>query len=97
MKGFELKYNDRTVVASVENGVTSIILSKHLHFGGLDTDANQHINWFESIVNNGDEIRVKVVDVKESSEIIQIRSRVPKDKLDEYNRLKKYLEKEGII
>lgn len=106
MKGFELKYNDEIITASIKSGVTSIFIGKvddtiHLAFRGLDNKINQHVTWFESIVNENDEIRIKVVDVYQVAEVIKSepnkRNSSFESKLIEYRSVKKYLEKEGLI
>lgn len=105
MKGFELIHNDQIVTASIENGVTSILLSKinnniHLYFRGLDSDTNRHLTWLKSIVKERDIITINVIDVNQAAEVIE--SKLSKrnsleNKLIEYKGLKKYLEKEGLI
>lgn len=105
MTGFELKHNGQITTGAVVNGVTSISLFQHkgvihLAFGGLDTDLKQHLTWLESIAGESDDISVKVVNVEEPSAVIQVipeNEGMPEDKIDEYNRLKCYLEKEGIL
>lgn len=105
MKGFELKYNDKVITASIENGVTSIFLSKveddiRLDFGGLDCCNNQHVTWFQSIIHEGDEMKIKIVDVTKVADVIKSKPRKKdslENKLIEYRGIKKYLEKEGII
>lgn len=105
MTGFELKHNGQITKGAVENGVTSISLFQHkevihLAFGGLDVDLKQHLTWLESIVEERDDISIKVVNIDESSSIIKVipeNKGMLEDKIDEYNRLKRYLEKEGIL
>ena len=105
MIGLELKLNDQTVVASIENGVTSIFLSKiddviRLDFRGTDNHKNQHVTWSESCVNEDDQIKIKVVTVDKVTDVLY--SYVEEvdswhNKLIEYNAIKEYLEKEGLI
>ena len=76
MKGFELIHNDQIVTASIENGVTSILLSKinnniHLYFRGLDSDTNRHLTWLKSIVKERDIITINVIDVNQAAEVIE--------------------------
>lgn len=105
MTGFELKHNGQITKGSVENGVISISLFQqkgvvHLAFGGLDANLKQHVTWLESIAGENDEISIKVIDIEESSTIIKVipeNEETLEDKIDEYNRLKRYLEKEGIL
>lgn len=105
MEGFELKHNRQITKGSVENGVISISLFQqegtvHLRFGGLDVNLKQHLTWFESTVEEGDDISIKAVNIEASSPIIKVipeKEETLEDKIDEYNRLKRYLEKEGII
>lgn len=105
MTGFELKYNDKITTASLEDGVVSVFLSKenetiHLNFLGLDNKINQHVTWFESIVNENDEIKIKIVEVNQVAKIIKSESHKVdslENKLIEYKGMKNYLEKEGLI
>lgn len=105
MIGFELKHNGQTTKGTVENGVTSISLLQregvvHLRFGGLDADLQQHFIWLESVAGESDDISIKVVNIEESSAIVRVipkREETLEDKIDEYNRLERYLKKEGIL
>lgn len=105
MTGFELKHNGQTTKGAVKNGVMSISLfqhkgSAHLAFGGFDSDLKQHLNWFESVARESGDISIKVVNVEEASAAIRVipeKEETLEDKIDEYNRLKRYLEKEGIL
>jgi|AGTN01.1.fsa_nt_gi hypothetical protein len=106
MVGFELKYNDQTITASIEDGVTTICLSKtkdshiQLNFSGLNNPISQHITWVGTDLQKGDEIKIKVMDVTKVTDIIKsepVSHNSLQDKLIEYQGMKKYLEKEGLI
>lgn len=105
MKGFELEYNNQKIAAGINDGVTTIFISKaendiRLTFGGLDNDINQHVTWFESQLNYNDKVRIKAVEINQVAEVIKSKpneDRSDKSKLAEYRSLKRYLEKEGLI
>lgn len=105
MNGFELKYNNQVITASIENGVTSIFIDKidggvRLVFRGLDSHIKKHLTWFESRVIENDKITIKVVKANQVAEAIKSEASKMnslKDKLNEYNGIKNYLEKEGLI
>lgn len=105
MKGFELEYNNQKIAAGINDGVTTIFISKaendiRLTFGGLDNDINQHVTWFESQLNYNDKVRIKAVEINQVAEVIKSKpneDRSEKSKLAEYRSLKRYLEKEGLI
>ncbi len=105
MLGFELKHNGQTTKGAVENGVVSISLLQHegvihLSLGGLDADLQQHLVWLESIAGESDDISIKVVNIEEPSAAIQVipqKEETLEDKIEEYKRLERYLQKEGIL
>ena len=108
MNGFELTYKGQVIAASLKNGSTSIFLSKNtndntlsLNFRGLDKEKNQDVVWFRaSIIAENEKIRIKVVDVDKTAEIIESKPNrrcSPQQKLQEYESLKKYIEEEGWL
>lgn len=88
MIGFELNVNGQVVSGSVEEGVFSIILTRRvmnqetdsidLNFTGLDTgDPATHkmIDWYQSQMEIGDEISIKIKKISEISKPIEVRER----------------------
>lgn len=105
MIGFELKCNGSITKGAVERGVTTVFLFQqneviYLNFRGLDADLQQHISWLESIVKENDNIFIKVVNIEKPSKVIKARAEnkeTTENTINEYNKLKRYLEKEGIL
>lgn len=105
MIGFELNHNGRITKGTVEKGVTTIFLSQHngvvhLAFRGLDADLQQHLIWLESTAEENDNIFIKVVNIEKPSKVIKVMPEnkgTVEDKINEYNMLKCYLEKEGLL
>ena len=113
MLGLELSFQDKIISGSVPEGVTTIIVSSlkkdeedsiHLDFRGLDTaspEIQEQIKWFESELNEGDEMTIRIKDVLQNSTPIETKkpNQVLDDeqKIQQYNRLKKELEEKGLI
>jgi hypothetical protein len=96
MKGFEIKFKGKTIYASVDKGFVAVIISFHketinFYIGGYNK--SNCITWYSGIVDEIDEIIVKVVDVTQTTEPIET---VSKD-VQHYNLLKYELTREGLI
>jgi hypothetical protein len=96
MTGFEIRFKDETVYASVDEGMVFVIVSYcqksfTLHIRGYDK--TEFINWYGSDIDDADEIIIKVVDVVQNSESKETISK----ELRYYYDLKQRLEKEGLI
>ncbi|WBL23373.1 hypothetical protein [Zunongwangia sp. HRR-M8] len=106
MIGFELNVKGEVFKAALYKGVLTVILTKHhetidVHFGGLDTDNDENIDWLNATLELDEEIKVKVKDIFENSEPERVRrkDRKSQDELDlqKYYSLKKKLEEKGLI
>lgn len=112
MIGFELTIKDQKVLAALEQGVLSIIITKvinevmdsiDLDFTGLNTTypKNEMIDWYKANLKVGDELIIKVKEIHESSKPILIREQniesINEQNLKAYYSLKKDLEDKGLI
>ncbi|MDT0677609.1 hypothetical protein [Autumnicola musiva] len=109
MTGFEVINKGETFQAALEKGVVTVILTKHkdlleLDFAGLNTENenyNENIDWHRSSLRIGDEIIIRVKDIFENSEPVNVRRQEKKSKdevdLENYKRLKRRLEEKGLI
>ena len=86
MKGFEIKHKSNTIYASVEKGAASVIInsiindnsSLKISVSGLNTlkeNENEYIDWYDSDLEMGDEIIIKIIEVAHNTEPINIRKR----------------------
>jgi hypothetical protein len=100
MTGFEIRFKDKIIYASVDKGVISTHVfydeDLYLYIGGINSESAEHIKWYSGNIDDTDDITVKVVDVKQSSEPV---GSISEDEwyLSDYNRLKQKLQKEGMI
>src|SRR5262249_35435544 len=104
MRAFEVFLNKKKIcVAGIGNdGVLSAIIDyvgsergheTALTVGGLITPENEHVNWIRRIeLRNGDEIRVRIVDIDSVDKPTDRKRRDPKDEL---RWQKKYLRREA--
>ena len=105
MNGFKLQYKKQTLAASIENGTTSITMAKaseciHLDFRGFDRDSNQHITWLKAELSENETVKIEVVEVDKSADILFSEPNTIDSlerKLWQYNGMRKYLEREGLI
>lgn len=77
MKGFEIKKDGKTIVATTKEGVVTIVFSSvktsdqneiYIDVSGLDTTNNEthkKLKWFSEELKTGDEFRVKIIDIDE--------------------------------
>ncbi len=111
MLGIELKINGEKIYASLENGVVSLITTQiskgtmnsiELDLKGLDTtelDRDETIDWYNKILNEGDEFSVKIKNITQNSEprkSEKCNSDIER-KLKSYHLLKEELESKGLI
>jgi hypothetical protein len=98
MKGLELEHKD-IVKASVEDGVVNIIISMsneniNVIMNGIEN--NNFVQWYESTLKVGENIKIKVKDINQNSEFRAIKSR--NDLLKkEFDLLEKELKEKGLI
>jgi hypothetical protein len=100
MKGFEIKFNNETIYASIDNLHIIISDSKESSFyvGGIDKNKSEHVGWYFGYMDDIDTIKVKVVEVEQNSEIKDSHSTSNEVyALMEYQHLQKRLKKEGLI
>jgi hypothetical protein len=75
MTGFEVRFKDKVIYASVgDKGVLPVIVSyvrnsSDLCIGGLASE--KHIKWYSGCVDDVDKITVRVVDVQQNSELTE--------------------------
>lgn len=109
--GFQIKINEKKICRAgfeKENSVVSCILSSirravddseelAINVGGLNSDTNQYVDWFDAKLNLGDIITIEVI----SSDFdlpVSVRESKPKkdiiaQKLERYHQLKEELKK----
>jgi hypothetical protein len=98
MKGLELEHKN-IVGASVENGVVNIIISMsnesiNVIMSGIEN--NNFIQWYESPLEVGENIKIKVKDINQNSGFQVIKNR--NDSLKkEFDLLEKELKEKGLI
>ncbi len=113
MLGFELTINGEKVSAALEHGVVSLITTQiskdginsiELDLKGLDIaelNKDKKIDWYNKILNEGDEFSVKVKDIIDNSppcKLIEVKRKTRDErKLASYEALKKELEEKGLI
>lgn len=110
MKGFTLKWNDKTISGAVRNACLGIIISNkddidvlRLHFGGMD-EQGLFPEWCREDLKPGDKFSITYEDINEFDVFMPVFIRDVNDKEQEnqlllasYNRLKKKLAEEGLI
>lgn len=110
MKGFTLKWNDKTISGAVRNACLGIIISNkddidvlRLHFGGMD-EQGLFPEWCREDFKPGDKFSITYEDIDEFDVSMPVFIRDVNDKEQEnqlllasYNRLKKKLAEEGLI
>lgn len=105
MKGFTVNMNELTASAGLDAGIIGIIVTNKsgdftLDFSGTDNEG-KHYSWIYEKMKLGDSITVKYEDMDKSN--ISTPNRIREmgysddDLLDEYNRLKQELIKDGVI
>lgn len=103
MKGFEINVGDRKICASIDKGVTSVILSYaheqfSLHIGGVNSNTECHVEWEgRKTLSVGEKITIKVVEIEQLSPLINSYPIDRKELLGKYKSLKKTLIEEGLI
>lgn len=105
MKGFTVDMNELTVSATLETGIVGIIITNKsgdftLDFSGTDQEG-KHYRWINEKLKLGDCVTVKYENMNKFNVSIpkQIKEMgySDEDLLDEYNRLKQELIKDGMI
>jgi hypothetical protein len=108
MSGFEVRFEDKVIHASVDNeSVLSIILDyrsnsimpeenhiAHFSIGGLE--AFEHKRWFAGNIEDVDRITIRVIDVAQNSPF----KSYPQDRtvlITEFHTLKKELKEAGLL
>jgi intein-encoded DNA endonuclease-like protein len=105
MTGFEVSFEGKTISASIDKGLLMVIIDhnknkSHLHISG--SNKSERIKWYSENIDV-DNIIVRVVDVKQNSEIKEYLSGDEIDTKDlladlsVYKRLKQELNEEGLI
>lgn len=111
MIGFELTIKEQKILAALDQGVLSIIVTKvinevidsiEIDFTGLNTNPkNEMIDWYKANLSVGDELIIKIKEINENSEPIAIREQnielINEQNLKAYYSLKKDLEDKGLI
>ncbi|MDR2424705.1 MAG: hypothetical protein LBD59_08280 [Prevotellaceae bacterium] len=108
MLGFEVKFNGQLIHASIgDEGVLPVIMScchkcfrpedngTHLYIGGLDNF--NRIRWFYGNIDEVEQVSIKVIDVQQNSPLSSCEPQNRSKLLKEYEKLKKELQKEGLI
>ena len=110
MKGLEITYRGETIKATTKDGIVHFILFVNTcheeHENILDirgSEDDMSVKWLQSNPKQGDEIKVKIVDIDEPSEPIsktpndQKKEDILKEQLERYQELKKELEGKGLL
>ncbi len=108
MLGFEICFKDKIIrVAINEEGVLSVIVGfcnkcvvpegngTHLYIGGLVSF--EHLRWFSGNIDDIEQIVIRVVDVEQSTELIDSHPQDREELIQKYYSLKKELQEEGLI
>jgi hypothetical protein len=99
MKGLELQYADNIITGSSKDGVVCIIISMSKECADVcmrGIDRGNHVKWYESSLKTGDNIRIRVKDIDQSSEYHITGSKIDSLK-KEFNLLEKELKEKGLI
>ncbi len=115
MIGFEINVKGQTIFSAVENGVSSVIVTQiskegtnsiDLNISALDTSDEQikkNIYWLDCPLEEGDTFTVKVKDLQEISDPLNVKvtehnqEEEDKKNVKRYYALKKKLEDKGLI
>ncbi|AYN67677.1 hypothetical protein D1013_10000 [Euzebyella marina] len=110
MKGFEVKWKQKTIVAAIEKGSLLIVLRHsnnqendevNLIMNGYDTSAQEFCEWPGVGLEEGDELSIEFADFDEISvpkkSNKQSQEEVLKGKIDTYHKLKEELESLGYL
>ena len=108
MKGFTLKINGECISGSIEDGITSVLVTYkdglfRVFFSSLDKSGMLAYTWYASELKIGDCIRVCFEDITRLSEAREIRNynkmleQSQKETLETYRTLKEELIEEGLI
>lgn len=110
MEGLSLFINGEEISAYIQDGSLGIIISQKsdpkeesktvIHFGSYDKRTNNISDYYKSELSIGEKLEIEVKNIKETSKPTSIRKfNIVDDntKIQEYERLKKELEKEGLL
>ncbi len=106
MTGFILQIDNKIISGTIEEGITSILLTFkeglfRLHFGSMDKFGMISYRWYATDLKIGDHLRISFTDISSPSEALEIvnYNLLDGDKisLDHYHRLKKELIEEGLL
>ncbi|MDR1886558.1 MAG: hypothetical protein LBQ70_01465 [Prevotellaceae bacterium] len=110
MTGFEVRFRDKVIVASIGNkGVLPVIISycnnvgiakdnnsEWLSISGLD--GGKRLKWFSGEIEDVEYISIKIVDVEQTSEPVEVSyPDLNKELIEYYFMMKKELEEEGVL
>jgi intein-encoded DNA endonuclease-like protein len=106
MTGFEISFKDEVIYVSINQGFLYAIITldkKEAYLQIRGANKSERIKWYSGNIDDVDNIIVKVVDVKQNSEMQEYISGdeiVTRDLsmyLSDYMRLKQELQEEGLI
>ncbi|WP_140938498.1 hypothetical protein [Sphingobacterium lumbrici] len=101
MKGFEITINDTLINVGVDKGMILVILHNDLKGGisvsGIDDSSGRNLDWGRIQLKVGDKIKITTCDIDSRAKIEKEEIRSKSALLMEYNGIKEYLVKEGLL